>query len=86
MVETGSVRFHRSLYDVDAVRAAVVAFADLAKLSLVESEHEVLLSIEQPHPQVAAMLADEIGNYALAETIARSRDTAAPVTEKKEPS
>lgn len=67
------IRFHRSIYAREAVQEAVKAFADLATIRLVENPEDFLVHIEQPRPNVAAILADELANYALAETVARTR-------------
>jgi len=67
------VRFHRSIYAREAVEEAVKAFADLATIRLIDNPDDFLVSIEQPRANVAAVLADELANFALAETVARTR-------------
>lgn len=71
------IRFHRSFYAPEAVDEAVKAFADLARLTVTHGPSDTLVVIEHAHPSVANVLADEIGNYALAESVARSRGGAA---------
>ncbi len=68
------VRFHRSLYVPEAVEDAVKAFADLATLKVLHNAEDMLVIIEHAHPSVSAVLADELANYALSETVARSRE------------
>lgn len=67
------IRFHRSFYAPEAVDEAVRAFADLAKLTVTHGPSDTLVVIEHAHPSVANVIADEIGNFALAESVARSR-------------
>lgn len=59
------LRFSRSLYAPDAVRQAVVAFGGLATLAVDEQEHELRVSVSNPHPKVADRIEDELANYAL---------------------
>jgi len=68
-----SLRFHRSLYAPEAVDEAVRAFADLAKLTVLHNPNDTLVVIDEPSADVAGVLADELANFALAETVARSR-------------
>lgn len=68
------VRFHRSLYDPAAVEEAVRAFADLASLEVLRNAEDTLVVIQHAHPSVAGVIADELANFALSETIARSRE------------
>ncbi len=68
-----SIRFHRSLYSREAIDEAVRAFADLATIRLTENAEDFQVHIEQPRANVAAVLADELANFALAETVARTR-------------
>jgi hypothetical protein len=74
VAEPQQVRFHRSLYAVEAIDEAVRAFSDLAKLSVVTNPEDVLVVIEHAHPSVQGVIADELANFALSETVARSRD------------
>jgi hypothetical protein len=68
------VRFHRSLYAPEAVEEAVRAFADLATLEILRNAEDTLVVIQHAHPSVSGVLADELANFALAETVARSRE------------
>lgn len=70
------VRFHRSLYDVAGVRAAVEAFDGLARFTTIENPQDVLVIIDDPADDVRAVIADELANYALHESIARAREEA----------
>lgn len=72
--EPQQVRFHRSLYAPEAIEEAVRAFADLAKLTIVHNPEDTLVLIEQAQPSVIGVIADELANFALAETVARSRE------------
>lgn len=64
------IAFARSLYEPDAIRAAVDAFAGLARFEIEEQADVVAVRISEPDPDVAHCLADELGNYALVETVA----------------
>lgn len=70
------LRFHRSLYAPEAVEQAVRAFADLATIEVRTNPEHTLVVIANARPEVAAVLADELANYALVEAIARSREGA----------
>ena len=65
-----AITFARSLYEPDAVRAAVDAFADLAKLEIESTEHDIVVRIADADPEVGH-LSDELANYALVETVTR---------------
>lgn len=67
------VLFARSLYVPEAVEAAARAFADLAKLEVIARDDSIELTVSDADPDVADVLLDELSNYVLAETIARSR-------------
>jgi hypothetical protein len=66
-----ALTFSRSLYEPDAVRAAVDAFAELARFEVDEQANEVFVRISEPDMEVAHCLADELANYALVETVVR---------------
>ena len=76
------VRFHRSLYRPEAVDEAVRAFADLAKVTVLHNPDDTLVVIEALPGQSEAergeipMIANELANFALSETVARSRQVA----------
>jgi len=68
------VRFHRSLYAPEAIEEAVRAFADLATLKVLANPEDTLVVIEHVHESVRDVIADELANFALSETVARSRE------------
>lgn len=74
MAEPQQIRFHRSLYALEAIDEAVKAFADLAKIEVVRNADDVLVVIDAAHASVIGVIADELANYALSETVARSRE------------
>lgn len=74
MSEPEQVRFHRSLYAPEAIDEAVRAFADLASFRVLHNPEDTLVFIESAKPSIAAVLADELANFALSETVARSRE------------
>ena len=74
MAEPQQIRFHRSIYSTEAIDEAVKAFADLAKIEVVRNADDVLVVIDHAHPSVTNVIADELANYALSETVARSRE------------
>ena len=67
------VSFARSLYAPEAVEAAARAFGDLAKFEVVAHDDSIELAVSDADPDVADVLIDELSNWVLAETIARSR-------------
>lgn len=68
--------FSRSLYAVEAVDEAVAAYARLARFEVAVGEHEIRVTIHDPHPKVAGDLVDAFGNHVLFATIVRSRSAA----------
>ncbi len=69
MAEPIALRFHKSLYDEDAVRRAAERFAALGNYELGASEADWLVSIVPVRESVRARLGDELSNHALFETI-----------------
>lgn len=67
------VHFARDLYSPAGVRAAVDAFGELARFEVAVEDKEIVVSIDEPDPDVADLLVDEFLNHALHETIARHR-------------
>jgi hypothetical protein len=65
------VRFDRGLYAVEAVHAAVEAYAELGTFEVVEEQAEVLVRMTDPDPELAAVLLDELSNHVLHETVRR---------------
>ena len=66
--------FSRSLYRVDAIEATVQAYAGLATLLVDDSsDHEVVVTVSDPHPSLAAELVDAMCNHILFETVRRHR-------------
>ena len=61
------------LYSPDAVRAAAEAFSDLAKLDVTVGDDDIRVAISEVDPDVTDVLGDELSNFALAETVVRSR-------------
>ena len=68
-----AVVFAKSLYLPEAVQAAADAFSEFATFSVANEEAEVLVSASNIQPSLADVLLDEFCNYALHETIVRSR-------------
>ena len=68
MAET--VRFDRTLYDGQAVQAALDAFAGFATLTLEDAADAWVVSIDSVAEKHRDVLADELANYVLAETVA----------------
>jgi len=71
-----TVRFHRSLYDVDALEAAADAYRPLATITLHVSEHDVRAEIDDIDERVADRLVDAFCNHALFTTIGQRRQVA----------
>jgi len=70
---TETLDFSRSLYLPAAVQAAVDAYHELATLTLSSHDGGTLVTIDDPDPELADILADELANHALHETIVRTR-------------
>jgi len=60
---------HRDLYAEPAVRQGLVAFAQLATLTLDEDGADWVITIADPHPHFGAHVADELANYVLLLTV-----------------
>lgn len=68
------LRFHRSLYTADAVRAAVARFAPLADdIAVEEVGADVKVALRGVPERLRARIGDELGNHALFETIVARR-------------
>jgi hypothetical protein len=67
------LHFSRSLYAPEAVQTAARTFAKLAMIDVAVGEHEVVVTITDPHPKLAHKLADELANHALHHTIQAAR-------------
>lgn len=68
------LRFSRSLYAPDAVQTAARTFEKLAVIAVDVGEHDVVVTISDPHPKLAHKLADELANHALHHTIVAERN------------
>ena len=66
------IEFSRSLYAPEAVREAIAAYAGLGRFSFEETEGELSVLIEDPHPDIQD-LADHFANHALYATITMRR-------------
>jgi hypothetical protein len=67
MAET--ITLSRSLYSPDAVTRAIAAYASLAKLDVSVGDDAIEVRISEPDPDVEDVLADELCNHILFETI-----------------
>ena len=61
--------FARSLYSPAAVRAAAAAYAELATIELQVADDTIEVTLSDPDPALADVVADEFCNHALHETI-----------------
>ncbi len=61
--------FARSLYSETAVAEAAKAFEHLAKIQVTDQGEHIELVVDEPDPDVADVLLDELGNFALALTV-----------------
>jgi hypothetical protein len=73
VVEPLNLRFHKSLYDGDAVARAANRFAALGPSEIGESDADWLVSVQPLRESVRQRLADELSNHALFETILARR-------------
>lgn len=76
MAEPLRLRFHRSLYAPDAVRAAAERFAGLAELRVEETDTDVLVDVTPHRESLRARIGDELGNHALIASILARRAAA----------
>jgi hypothetical protein len=60
------LRLSHSLYDPQAVQAAVQDFVRLATVEVQASESESVVRLEDLHPHFGDRLVDELANHALA--------------------
>lgn len=65
----------RSLYLPEAVQAAARAFGELATIEVRVLDSDIEVSLDDIDPDVDDVLADELCNHALHETIVRRRET-----------
>jgi len=65
--------FSRSLYSPAGVRAAAQAYGELGRIEVVETPAAIEVTIHDPDESVADVLADELCNHALHETIVGQR-------------
>ena len=68
-----SIRFSRSLYERAAIDTALAAFEALATFSVSEEDDHFVVTIDDPDPDVADVLADELGNHVLGHTVSLVR-------------
>lgn len=62
-----ALRFHRSIYGIEAVRRAAGRFAELAEIGVVENDVDVLVAVNPVRPELGERLLDELANHALFE-------------------
>jgi hypothetical protein len=73
MAEPVVLRFHRSLYEGEAVRAAAARFGHLAAIEVEDVEADVKVTLRDVPERLRGRIGDELGNHALFETIVRRR-------------
>lgn len=67
------IRFARSLYAREAIERTAAEFAELARIQVTEDNDSIDLVLEDPDPELAEVLADEIANHALFLTVRQAR-------------
>lgn len=68
------LRFHRSLYATDGVRAAAARFGGLAEaIDVDEVDADVKVTLRGVPERLRARIGDELGNHALFESIVARR-------------
>lgn len=74
MADTDAIRidFSRSLYDADAIRETIAAWAHVARFEVEEGETEVSVAITGA-PAGVAHVEDHFANHVLSSSIARAR-------------
>ena len=63
------LKLNRKLYTATSLKVAVEAFQGLASIVVERTESHFVIRFEDADPDVKDVLAQEFGNYALAETI-----------------
>jgi len=76
VAESFQLRFHKSLYNGDAVALAAGRFGAMSTVELAESEADWLVNVAPTRDGLAERLADELRNHALFETIVARRGPA----------
>ena len=66
---TEELSLPRSLYDASAVEATVEAYNELATFDVKLVDDAIMVTINDPDPDVADIIVDEFCNHALSETI-----------------
>jgi len=61
--------FSADIYSPVAIERAVAVYGELAKFTVTHGESVISVTYTDPDPDVADVLADELANYALNETI-----------------
>ena len=67
------LRLHKDLYGLAAVRAIVTDFEEFGTFEVRKDGDYTIVEIQDPDPDFKDVLAHEIANLALAETIDRKR-------------
>ncbi len=69
MPEPLTLRFHKSLYDGEAVRKAAVRFGALGTVQVADGGGDWLVTAVPLRESIRERLGDELGNHALFESI-----------------
>ncbi len=75
MPEAVQLDFSRSLYDLDAVQAAALAYAELATFEVESTESQVTVRVADAHPDVPDLV-EHFTNHVLYATVTGRRRSA----------
>ena len=67
------LRLHKDLYGLTALRAVLADFEDFGTFDVRKEGDYTVVEIQDPDPDFADVLENEIANLALAETVDRKR-------------
>jgi hypothetical protein len=65
------LRFHREIYAGEAIDEAVKTWSSFAEFELSESDQHWIVKLTPKHPDAAARIIGEFGNYVLGLTVDR---------------
>jgi len=61
------IKFSRSLYPLKPIKEAIKQFQHLARFTLQEEEHWIIVTLSKVNPDFRETIDDEFSNYVLAE-------------------
>lgn len=68
------LRFHRSLYSLDAIQGTATLYGSIANCSVAADDNYVTVQLEATDPRVEQQLPHAFANHVLFETVKQHRD------------